>query len=434
MHKKFVLFILLGCAIAIWFAAEWLRENSHAQVQVQMSKTDKDEWFVAYGFDESVTRVTFVRNPDHSRLERWQAIDTDFYIGVDSETNEEYIARIDGLAFNSVAFQLEPTYVTLRKDYAPFSPFSDGGMSWFTGRFKVCPQSCASALRFSYDFSMEAPLSDFVRLPEQSERGQLEWQESASDGHVVYVGPQAPGPTAEHGFETIIDPILPTSLKQRLLRDVPPLTAFFNQRMPHLEERPMLLASFSPTDDGRYGYQGGVIGNQMVLHWYGHSMAERITAPYFIEDTLWFVAHEFAHLYQSGQFNNESAWIHEGAAEFMALEYLRSIHANSIYLAHRVRKAQEQCANSNDKFELHYACGLLWAAAIDEQIKREYPHGLFFLWYMYVREMAEQSFPEPVDLYFELMTQLTSESFVQEMRETIAQRFNQLPDETASPL
>lgn len=433
MHKKFVLLVLLACAIGIWFAAEWLRENARTEVQVQMSKTQKDEWYVAYTFDENVTRATFVRNPDHTRIERWRPIEPDYYIGIDAETGNEFIARVDGQAFNSVAFELEPTYVSLRKDYAPFSPFSDGGMSWYSGRFKVCPQSCSSALRFDYAFSMEAPLSDFVRLPERSERGQLNWRESASDGQVVYVGPQQPGAPAEHGFETIIDPILPVSLKQRLLRDVPPLTEYFNQRMPRLAERPMLLASFSPTDNGRYGYQGGVIGNQMVLHWYGHSMAERITAPYFVEDTLWFVAHEFAHLYQAGQFSNDSAWIHEGAAEYMALEYLRSIRANSVYLDHRVRKASEQCIASDDTFELHYACGLLWAAEIDQKIKQEYPHGLFFLWYMYVEALEDQPRSEPVELYFELMAQLTGEAFARELRAQIAQRFAKLAAQQVAP-
>ncbi|WP_258240519.1 hypothetical protein [Pseudidiomarina homiensis] len=433
MHKKLVLLGLLACAIGIWFAAAWLKENASTEVQIRMTKTTQDEWFVSYIFADSVTQATFVRNPDHSRIERWQPIDNDYYIGVDAESGHEFIARIDGRAFNSVAFQLEPTYVTLRKDYAPFSPFSDGGVSWYSGRFKVCPQSCSSALRFDYAFTMEAPLSDFVRLPEHSERGQLVWRESASDGQVIYVGPQQPGPAVEHGFETIIDPILPVSLKRRLLSDVPPLTQYFNQRMPHLAERPMLLASFSSTDNGRYGYQGGVIGNQMVLHWYGHSMAERITAPYFVEDTIWFVAHEFAHLYQAGQFSNDSAWIHEGAAEYMALEYLRSIGANSVYLNHRMKKASEQCLASSDKFELHYACGLLWAAEIDQQIKREYPHGLFFLWYMYVQALDEQPRSDPVDLYFELMAQLTNQEFTQQLQGQIAQRFARLESQQVAP-
>ncbi|MGQ4275670.1 hypothetical protein ACQ5ES_01255 [Pseudidiomarina sp. E22-M8] len=427
MHKKLVLIALLACAIAIWFAAAWLKANSIAVVDVEVSKTERGEWFVAYHFDESVDRVTFIRNPDASRLQRWVPIESNYYLAVDTESGNEYVARTDGQAFNSVAFALDPTYIAVRKDYAPFLPFSDGGVAWFTGRFKVCPQSCSSALEFSYNFSMQAPLSDHIRLPEQSVRGELTWRESASDGQVVYVGPQQPDAAIENGFETIIDPILPSSLKQRLRKDVPPLTAYFNQRMPHLEAQPMLLASFSPTSNGRFGYQGGVIGNQMLLHWYGHSMAERVTAPYFVEDTLWFVAHEFAHLYQAGQFSNEQAWIHEGAAEFMALSYLRSIGTNSVYLNHRLQAANEKCTTTNDTFEVHYACGLLWAADIDQQIKQQYPHGLFFLWYMYVQEIAEDAYAEAPQLYFKLLTQLTSKTFAQQLRTRVDRRYQQLP-------
>lgn len=427
MHKKLVLIVLLACAIGIWFAAAWMKANSRAIIDVEVSKTEQGEWFVAYDFDESIERVTFIRNPDTSRLQRWIPIEPDYYLAVDSESGNEYVARSDGQAFSSVAFALDPTYVALRKDYAPFSTFSDGGTAWFTGRFKVCPESCSSALAFSYNFTMQAPVSDHIRLPEQSVRGELKWQESASDGQVVYVGPQAADAAAENGFETIIDPILPASLKQRLRQDVPPLTAYFNQRMPHLTERPMLLASFSPTTDGRFGYQGGVVGNQMVLHWYGHSMAERVTAPYFVEDTLWFVAHEFAHLYQAGQFSNEQAWIHEGAAEFMALSYLRTIRTNGVYLNHRLQGANQKCATSEDTFEVHYACGLLWAADIDQQIKQQYPHGLFFLWYMYVQELAEDPYADTYQLYFKLLAQLTNDAFASQLRTRVELRYEQLP-------
>lgn len=426
MHKKPVLLILLGCAIGIWLAAAWLKENSVANVVVAMSRTADNEWFVSYKFDEPVQRATFVRNPDHSRIKRWQPLEPDYYLAIDSETDQEYIARVDGNSFNSVAFQLTPSYVMLRKDYAPFAPFSDGGVGWFSGRFKVCPESCSSALRFTYDFSMQAPLSDYIRLPGESARGELQWREEASDGVVVYVGPQAPREALDDGLQTIIDPILPDSLKQRLARDVPPMKAFFNQRLPLLEQQPMLLASFSPTDNGRFGYQGGVIGNQMMLHWYGHSMAERATAPYFVEDTLWFVAHEIAHLYQGGQFTTDQAWIHEGAAEFMALSYLRSIYANGIYLQHRVRSAEEKCASTSDPIEIHYACGLLWAQQIDDRIRQQYPHGLYFLWFTYVNELATQGRRDSADLYFELLAQLTDEVFAQQLRAQVAARYPQL--------
>ncbi|CAB0150236.1 hypothetical protein PSI9734_00793 [Pseudidiomarina piscicola] len=427
MHKKLVLGTLLVCAIVIWLAAAWLDANSHARIQVNVTKSAEKEWFVVYQFDEQVARVTFVRNPDHTRLQRWQPVESEFYLAIDSETGHEYIARVDGQTFTTVAFKLDASYVALRKDYAPFTPFSDGGTAWFTGRFKVCPEHCASALKFSYQFTMQAPLADFIRLPEQSQRGQLTWQESASDGQMVYVGPQQLMAASDTKFETIIDPILPDSLKRSLTRDVPPLTNYFNQRMPHLTERPMLLASFSATRNGQFGYQGGVVANQMVLHWYGHSLAERANAPYFVEDTLWFVAHEFAHLYQASQFSNEDAWLHEGAAEFMALSYLRSIRTNGVYLDRRVATARETCVSTEQRYQVHYACGLLWAAEIDQYIKKTYPHGLFFLWFMYVEQLTDAPRTNATPLYFELLSELTDDAFAAQLRERIQTRYQRLP-------
>lgn len=106
MHKKLVLIVLLACAIGIWFAAAWMKANSRAIIDVEVSKTEQGEWFVAYDFDESIERVTFIRNPDTSRLQRWIPIEPDYYLAVDSESGNEYVARSDGQAFSSVAFAL----------------------------------------------------------------------------------------------------------------------------------------------------------------------------------------------------------------------------------------------------------------------------------------------------------------------------------------
>ena len=44
-----------------------------------------------------------------------------------------------------VKFTLTPTYRHLSKDYAPFSPFSDGGLLFHSGRFFACADECADS-------------------------------------------------------------------------------------------------------------------------------------------------------------------------------------------------------------------------------------------------------------------------------------------------
>lgn len=427
MHKKPILVLLLMMAIGLWLGAQWLDLNRSARVEVEMTRTEQQQWLLRYTFAEPVHQAVFIRNPDNSRQQRWQPLDKDFYLGSDAE-RREYIARADGQAFQSVAFRLEPTYISLRKDYAPFMPFSDGGMSWFSGRFKVCPENCQSAMRFVYAFTMNAPASDQILLPAQQGEGSVSWQEtSETDGVLVYVGPQHVNQQVQ-GVTTVIDPQLPEGLQQRLANAVPPLLDYFNQRLPPLRQRPMVLASYSPTDDGRYGYQGGVVGDQMTLHWYGPVLSERLRGDVFIEDTLWFIAHEFAHLYQAGQFNQEQAWIHEGAAEFMAWSYLNYSPMTARYAQLRLHQAQQDCHDEQDRIAVHYACGFVWSARIDAEIQKRHAKGLFFLWYMYVEALKGETLQgsDVTALYYQLLGELTSAAFVDTLREEVSARYGAL--------
>lgn len=428
MHKKPILVALLVVAVGLWFTAQWLNDNRSAQVTVEMTRTEQQQWLLQYTFAKPVQQATFIRNPDSSRQQRWQPLDTGFYIGSDAE-QREFIARADGQPFQSVAFQLNPTYVSLRKDYAPFMPFSDGGVAWFTGRFKICPEHCQSAMQFVYAFTMRAPIDAHILIPEQQGMGALSWQEtSATDGSLVYVGPQQGNSEGVRGVTTLLDPQLPTSLQQGLATETPALLNFYNARLPSLTFTPMVLASYSATDDGRYGYQGGVVNQQMTLHWYGAVLSERLRGAYFVEDTLWFVAHEFAHLYQAGQFSQDQAWIHEGAAEFMAAGYLQQSPLTADYTKLRFQQARQDCAEEHDLIAVHYACGLVWSERIDAEIRKRHDSGLFFLWYMYIDALQQETSAQPdyTGLYYKLLGEVTSEAFATELEETISARYRAL--------
>lgn len=421
-NKKLLLALAVGAA-AIWVAAQYYSASVREDIRVTMQKQNGTEWSVQYQLEKPTQRLAFVRNPDHTRVERWQPISDGFMVAVDTATGHEFISRRDGQPFSEVNIRLTPTYTPLLKDYAPFSPFTDGGMAWFSGRFKVCPLTCDDAMRLTYEFNMQAEPLDYIRLPGQNARQTASWQESPDDGLMVYVGPQAP---SVNGLETIIDPVLPPALQSSLQQDLPPLMDYFSARLGELSVRPTIMASFSSTDDGRYGQQGGVIGSQLFVHWYGHSLYERMQNADFVNETLWFFAHEVAHLFQGNLFYNDDAWIHEGAAEYMAYEYLQSQGVSASFLSQRLASALTLCEQplTDDLFARHYACGLVVADRINQELKGSYPLGLFRLWELYQLDVEQNPAEEGADTYFRILAELTSQRFANSIENYLEHQFS----------
>lgn len=406
--------LIVGLAVAVQQA-----QQPAPTIAITLTKQASERWQVAYQSPQPVSQLVFIRNPDQSRQQRWQPLDSAFEVSL-TAANEERIRRRDGALFDQVALQLTPTYVALDKDYAPFSPFTDGGMAWFTGRFKVCPEQCDFSAAITYQFTMQALASDAIRIPAQQFSGHGSWSEAADDGQVVYVGPQQ---QTDPFLDSVIDPGLPYALQTSLRYDLPPMLQYFAERLQPLAAAPILLASFSPTDDGRYGQQGGVIGRQLFVHWYGHSMHERMTASNFINDTLWFFAHEVGHLYQSNIYSNEDAWIHEGVAEFMAYDYLQASGGRDDYLQQRLAQAGQQCqavTTEGSAFAKHYSCGLLLAVTMHERLLRHYDAGLYRLWQDY-KALHEGGASVDATTYLQLYQQLTDADSAAAIRQQLQQ-------------
>ena len=98
---------------------------------------DKPEWTVTYRLDKPAEQIVFLRNPDRSRTTRWLPQDSDIEIAYDDASHQEVVRSQSGKPLTTVTFLLTPTYKHLGKDYAPFSPFSDGGNAIHTGRLDL---------------------------------------------------------------------------------------------------------------------------------------------------------------------------------------------------------------------------------------------------------------------------------------------------------
>ncbi|MDC0603415.1 hypothetical protein OAP14_10420, partial [Aliiglaciecola sp.] len=179
---KFVWFILLICL------SDTLWANNESMVDIAIVKSKDNKWTLTYQTKMPTTRLGFIRNPDSSRIERWRPLSAEFEI-VSSE-NQEYLVKKDGSQFTEASLHLTPTYKHLSKDYAPFSPYSQGGLLIYTGRLFACIDTCSDGVN-QWRFSMQVPDGEHIIVGGKVHSGVTSWLDS-NDGMNVYVGTQKP--------------------------------------------------------------------------------------------------------------------------------------------------------------------------------------------------------------------------------------------------
>src|SRR5690554_2548838 len=237
----------------------YLKPDASGIRLITLSKTGLG-WTVTYTLNEPAERLMFVRSPNQSRAERWRPLDDDLMI-VWRDDNEVVVSK-SGDKFTEASFVLDATYTPLPKDYAPFSPFSDGGMLVHTGRFYACVESCTNH-HHEWPMAVNITTSDYLLIDGMRFLDFHEWLDRDS-GRAIYIGQQPP----EHfaALVAVIDPALPQSLQYELVTELPMIMSYFTQHLGVLKQTPTLFASYSEFDGAYYGQQGGVLPNQVFMH------------------------------------------------------------------------------------------------------------------------------------------------------------------------
>ncbi len=348
------------------------------------------------------TAIALARTPDSTRKERWRIASTDFeIIQLDGK---DVIHRIDGARFSSVEVIVPATYVSLPKDYAPFSPFSDGGLLVHSGRFQACPSSIENGVGDCdgpWLMQIHAPPNGHVVLNGDRYDESAKWLDS-DDGTKIYIGQAMPSLSVN--FVGIIDSALPPAISGLMNASLPELMAFYGQRLPELVQRPMLFVSYDPDYEHGHGRQGGILPNQVFMHFYGPTWEETDVDGNAQRDIVWFFAHEAGHIYQHGVTGDrKSSWIHEGAAEAFAYLALKELDiVSDRYLAAHRNQALEGCrdalatgtlatAAARGRFSDYYHCGLIMFIAIDRKIRlrSNNQQDLFDLWAALVSDLKK---------------------------------------------
>jgi hypothetical protein len=389
MRTALMLAVLASLAGCSTIAGDVLSTPSPA---IQIVALNNDVWRVRYQLRTPVEQLIFPRSPDKSRVATW-GIEEGFEIV--STDEGEAIRRFGGGKFNSVTAAMRPVYLELPSDYAPFSPFGDGGMLVYTGRLLACPDLCEEDQ--SWQIRLDA-VGRSILIGGERKLGSASWRDQ-DVGRNVYVGPAEP--LATEDFFAILDGKLPPNVLQQLLAQLPFYMHHFRERLGSLPERPMLFVSYDTQNQGgRYGRQGGVLPGQVFIHFYGDRWEEEMAKAYFAYDLGWHFAHEAAHFYQHMLYGNGTieSWVHEGGAEAMAaLAMLATDPAGASYVEKRRRQAEQQCAKQLGERSLHralqdgkgeaaYSCGLILNLALDAELRRIRPEsdGLYAVWRRYI--------------------------------------------------
>jgi hypothetical protein len=337
--------------------------NAKGRLYTEIEKITQSNWTVSYQSNKPIKAVMFASSPDKSRLQRWQPLSSEFRFNY--LNGKEIITRKDGNSFTSIKIKLTPSYIHLPKSYAPFSPFSNGAMLVHSARFFACPNICSGGENL-WAIAVRVPAKDSIIVDGTSYKNKTSWWDK-NDGQKIYIGRQV---SHQNGsYISIIDPKLISNIGKQLQKFFPSMMSFLEKRYGALPSKPMLFASFGKTDEGSSGHQGGTLPNQVFMHWYGDDAYHEEN----IEATLWFFAHEAAHLYQkmSGKATTPvDNWLHEGHAEMMAKKIMLSLLPQyQSFVEGKVAQAKDNCLEIMKKsslpeqieagnYQALYDCGL----------------------------------------------------------------------------
>ena len=367
-------------------------------ISVQLARSAANEWTVTYHLPAKTTVLAFARNPDGSRIERWTPKSENIEIVL--VDGSEVVRRKDGLAFDSAEFKLTPTYKPLPKDDAPFSPYSDGGILFHSGRYFACPDTCEDK-EPTWQFSLTHDREQNIVVQGELHRRHAEWTDSSA-GTVVYVGNNVPQETSSAWV--IIDPAFPAEVVAMLNENLPDMADYFSSKFGELPRKPNLFASYDVSHSGGSGSQGGTLPDQIFMHFYGDSIEKLSADPNFDLWLSWFFAHETAHMHQTLS-DVEQAWIHEGAADAFAAIVLGGWSDRARrYVSARKKGAYDACekglesmalesAAESGNFQLYYWCGMILHLKLDELVRQQNPDtdGLFAIWRAYEAESVKGS-------------------------------------------
>lgn len=322
-----LLLLLCACASTASTGAERSPEP-RMEVSLRLEQLPGEEgWLVHYRLSRPVTAVRFQRSGRGFRQSHWKVLQPE---GARLEPGEgsDVLSTGDGRAFQEIRIRIAQYAVKPEKEYQVFIPFSRGGVLVFTGAFGLEPlEGGAGAPSGTVE-------NRITLVPREGERlvasGKVHTRplerEPLGEGTYVLFGDLAPA-ESEH-LVMVSDPALPEWLGQMVAEHLPKLFAYYAERTGHpLRSKPAVFVNYGEEPKPRgLSLNGGVLEGLVQVEIRLGSGYRGGQDPAVAESFFKLLAHEAAHLWNTGLINHEvqgGDWMHEGGADAFAFRALR---------------------------------------------------------------------------------------------------------------
>nr|GGH98310.1 hypothetical protein GCM10011355_21600 [Aquisalinus luteolus] len=340
---------------------------------------EQGTWTVTYHFDRPQKAMFFNRYTGGYRERFWTSLSS----GVEIRNIGGFDTILLDTPSTTASFDIT-AYTTINiPDANPFIPFTDGGLTLFTGQFDLLPAlDAADVADLQGDLFRWQGKQPTLGVTFTSDEPVI-MEGALIDGtavHVTFGGGThiytGLGRIEEgNSFVGVIDSALPEWLRENLDEEVTAIFAEHEKRWGfELEQRATLLIAFDGYGASGYRNSGSAFGNTLMLQIAGDAL--RNEDADIMDSMRWFFAHEAAHLYQLTAgleiLSGDSTWMMEGSANAMANQIVASLDGNAVNLAETYDRALTECdaylqdgplegAGKRDAELAYYECGDLVA-------------------------------------------------------------------------
>lgn len=385
------LFIAVAALFLCACSAKQTQLSPPITVDINVSHKNVDDWEAEYSFSQPISSFEFSRNTNNFRREQWKLSS--------GNGNIEFIKDREVVVLKEPARSFKiflKTWVeVLPKDYELFRTFSEGSKLLYSGHFEGTPVT-ADPMAPTFSKYTFVPLSS-ERVIQNGKIGNLgkasTWDDETGNGTYVYFGNIKPLSTPH--LTAILDPALPSWIKNKTLKDLPQLFNFYNQKLnTPLNFKPFVILSVSDLTSEGISYGGGTLPGLVELSIWGRDWKKDSSIN--TEKYFKFLAHESAHLWNGQLFDDpsETMWLSEGGADAFAYRAMKDVGliSRSRYLE-LLSGALNSClmqlngkpifnsSGSNGEALPAYTCGSTMHLIIESEIKKtNSKEDLFSIW------------------------------------------------------
>lgn len=344
--------LLLLCCYAGSPSPACAADAKPLRTQLTLTHTAPGVWRADYVFAEPVTALELGQQVGPFRSQSWRVLTPGVALLPHGSDEALVVARKPVKAISIDIMSYRPF---AEGTYAPINGFSDGGSDFFLGFLYGELKQGARTREMQVDIALRGLAGETVLAPAKPGK---ELQGYA------YFGPSRP--LAAGIARTIIDPAAPAWLVEVLQDTTAKVSRFYETAFERpLTSVPLVSVALVGMDGkpGSISIKGGAIGGGVAIRLEGAGL--QTDSPVKRQLFAALVAHELAHVWQQnvsrGGVGGTEPWIHEGGAEAIMLEAMRS---TAIFTPEQADQAADkllkECAALKGEVNVYrgfYACG-----------------------------------------------------------------------------